>query len=62
MNTNTKTTKGLQTTGHTDRHIIPPLRGFDPVEYDSMLCAQLQAVQMIKKSDIDKRKGIQTNI
>ena len=47
--TNTKVTKGLWRIGYTDRYIILPLRGFDPVAYSRMCWSQLQAAEMITK-------------
>ena len=47
INTNAKIAKGLQTTertdGQTDRHIILPLRGFEPVACRRMRCGKLWA-------------------
>ena len=48
--TNTKTEKVPRTTGQIDRHIILPLRGFDPVACGRMCYAQLRVAWMISKN------------
>ena len=45
INTNKKTAKGPRTTGRMNGHIILPLRGFDPLAWGRMHCAQLQAAR-----------------
>ena len=48
--TNTNISKVPQMIGQTDRYIILPLRGFDPVAYGRMRWSQLQAAKMITKT------------
>ena len=67
LNTNTKITKGLQTTIRMERHIILPLRGFDPVACGHMRSTQLWAAcfdqpKVTRKNENrDRYTKIQTN-
>ena len=49
INTQTKISKGPQTTVRTDGYIILPLTGFDPVACGRMRCTQLRTTQTIAK-------------